>query len=66
VTRREPKTERAVDVLQMAIEYGEACSEYTHLCERGGPQNIINNARAARDRALEAIRGAIMAWEDAS
>lgn len=62
----EPTTERAVDVLQMAIEYGEACSEYTHLCERGGPPRIVDQARAARDRALEALRGAIAAWEDAS
>lgn len=61
----EPTTERAIDMLQMAIEYGEACSEYTHLCERGGPQSIINNARATRDRTLEALRGAIMEWEDA-
>lgn len=58
----EPKTERAIDMLQMAIEYGEACSVYTHLCERGGPQNIINNARTARDRALEALR--VAASED--
>jgi len=66
VSRREPTTERGIDMLQMAIEYGEACSEYTHLCERGGSLDIINNARTARDRTLEALRGAIMEWENAS
>lgn len=55
-----PTTGRAAGLLQLVAEHGEACSEYTHLCERGGPPRIVDQARAARDRTLDALRGAIL------